>query len=247
MELKVTPSFEQSGIAVAEMFAKVIRQKPDALLGCATGSSVVGVYRHLAKLHREEGLDFSRVRTVNLDEYAGLNAEHSQSFAYFMEEHFFSQVNLKRENIYLVNGDSPDLQAEVERFNRFLAENPIDILMVGIGTNGHIGFNEPENVFSAKARLVQLEDATIQANARFFENESQVPRRAITMGTQGIVSAGTVVLIASGQSKADAIGQLLQNPNADPMLPCSIMRLCRDAHVVIDEELHRAAQPGKAG
>ena len=243
MELIITRSFSESSRYVADQFRLTVEQKPDSLLGCATGGSTEELYRYMIEDYKNGRMDFSRTRTVNLDEYIGLPRSHRQSFGCFMDTHFFRHVNLQPENIFLLDG-AGEVEEELLRFNRFINRNRIDILMVGIGTNGHIGFNEPDRVFPASARAVELEEDTIKANARFFDSIDEVPRRAITMGMLGIVKARKVVLIATGASKADAIGKLLREPVADPMLPCSILHLCADATVVIDEELHAMACGG---
>jgi glucosamine-6-phosphate deaminase len=239
MELKVTENHQESSCIVADIFADVIQKTPDALLGCATGSSVVDVYGELTKKHKQ-GLDFSSIRTVNLDEYVGLGYDHHKSFSYFMEQHFFSKTNLSWNNVFLVDG-SKNAGAELNRFNAFLEKNTIDVLMLGVGTNGHIGFNEPNSTFPVAAHEVALSSETIQSNARFFDRESDVPRKAITLGMRDILKSRKVILIASGKSKADTIGKLLWSQNADPYLPCSILRLCRDSLVVIDAELYEAS------
>lgn len=237
MKLIVTESYEESSRLLADMFEEVIAEKPDAVLGLATGSSPTGLYQCLVQDFKAGKLDFSEIHTINLDEYVGLSRSHEQSFGYYMDKHLFSLVNLKEENIMLVDG-AGDVEDEIKRYDDFLAETPIDILVLGIGNNGHIGFNEPDKVFCAGTHLVRLEEETIKANARFFEKESDVPKRAVTMGMAGIVNARKVVLIASGKAKADAVRRLLENDIIDPMLPCSIMKVCRDAVVIVDRELY---------
>ncbi len=237
MKLIVTESYEESSRVLADMFEEVITKKSDAVLGLATGSSPVGLYRYLVQDYKAGKLDFSKIHTINLDEYEGLSRSHEQSFGYFMDKHLFSEVNLKEENIMLVDG-AGDMEEQIKRYDDFLEENPIDILVLGIGNNGHIGFNEPDKVLWAGTHLVKLEEETIKANARFFEKESDVPGRAVTMGMSGIVNAEKVVLIASGKAKADAVCRLLEDDKIDPMLPCSILKVCRDAVVIVDRELY---------
>ena len=236
MKRIVTESYEESSRILADLFGDVIRNTPHPLLGCATGSSPIGLYRFLAEDYRAGKLDFSGVRTINLDEYAGLSRSHNQSFGYFMDRHLFSKVNIKEENIMLADGTG-DEQEQCRRYDGFLAENDIDILVLGIGGNGHIGFNEPAAFFTASTHVVELEEETMEANSRFFERREDVPKKAITMGMAGIVRAKKVVLIASGPAKADAIGRLFKDDRIDPMLPCSILKVCRDATVIIDREL----------
>lgn len=236
MKRIVTESYEESSRVLADMFGEVIRNTQHPLLGCATGSSPIGLYRFLTEDYRAGKLDFSGVRTINLDEYAGLPRGHNQSFGYFMDRHLFSKVNIKEENIMLADG-AGDEQEQCRRYDSFLEENDIDILVLGIGGNGHVGFNEPAGFFTANTHVVELEEETIQANSRFFERLEDVPKKAITMGMAGIVRAKKVVLIASGTAKAEAVGRLFQDDRIDPMLPCSILKVCRDAAVIIDREL----------
>lgn len=241
MKLIVTESYEESSRLLADMFEEVVAEKADAVLGLATGSSPIGLYRCLVQDFEAGKVDFSKVHTINLDEYEGLERSHKQSFGYFMDQHFFSRVNIKKENIMLVDGAGKP-EEQIRRYDEFLEKNPIDILVLGIGNNGHIGFNEPDRVFQAGTHLVELEEDTIKANARFFEKESDVPKRAVTMGMKGIVNAGKVVLIASGKAKAKAIHELFRDDIINPMLPCSILKVCREAVVVVDRELYEQVE-----
>ena len=154
-----------------------------------------------------------------------------------MDQHFFSKVNLKEENIFLVDG-AADAAKQEKRFNDFLKDNKIDIQILGIGNNGHIGFNEPDSYFTASAHKVELAEETIKANARFFEKEPDVPRSAITMGMYGIAAAAKVILVATGAAKAPAIKKLLESDHVDPQLPCSILHICEDATVIVDKDLY---------
>jgi glucosamine-6-phosphate deaminase len=240
MKLIVEDDFEKCSRRVADMFVRTVKEKPDALLGCATGGSTIGVYKCLAEDYKAGLVDFSDVRTVNLDEYIGIGHSHPQSFAYFMRKNFFSQVNIKKENIFLVDG-SKDFNHEVQKFNEFLSRSEIDILVIGIGTNGHIGFNEPGEKFISRAHAVELAEETILANSRFFENAGEVPRKAMTMGIGDVAKAKKIVLIANGQSKADAVGRLFADDFIDPQLPCSILKVCRDVTVIVDRTLADSA------
>ena len=239
MKLIVKEDYMESSRYLADLFEEVIREKPDALLGLATGSSPEGLYSCLCEDYQNGKIDLAQVSTINLDEYAGLPREHDQSFGFYMDRHFFSKVNVREENIHLING-AGDIQEEIRKYEEYLAAHPIDILVLGIGTNGHIGFNEPEDVFCARTHEVELTEDTIHANARFFESEDDVPRRAVTMGMYGIVNARKIALIASGSSKADAIRRLLENECADPQLPCSILHLCPDVSIIVDQKLYES-------
>ena len=217
MKVIKVKNYEELSRTAATIIAGVILSKPDCILGLATGSSPVGTYDQLAAMYEEGILDFSHVKSVNLDEYEGLARDHDQSFGYFMDQHFFSKVNLKEENIFLVDG-AADAAKQEKRFNDFLKDNKIDIQILGIGNNGHIGFNEPDSYFTASAHKVELAEETIKANARFFEKESDVPRSAITMGMYGIATAAKVILVATGAAKAPAIKKLLESDHVDPQL-----------------------------
>lgn len=237
MKLVVKKDYAESSRYLADMFRDTVLEKPDALLGLATGSSPIGLYDCMTEDYEKGIVDFSRVHTINLDEYEGLPRSNDQSFGYFMDKHLFSRVNIAPENIMLIDGtDDPQRQADI--YNRYLDSHRIDMLVVGIGTNGHIGFNEPEPYFESSTHVTDLTEATIKANSRFFASEDEVPNRAITMGVKGIVCAKRVALIATGEFKAAAIKQLLSDDRIDPMLPCSIMKLCADATVIIDEALY---------
>lgn len=238
MRLIISASFADSSRIAADMYIDVIRKKQDALIGCSTGGSTIGIYKYLIEDYKNGKVDFSHISTVNVDEYVGLGRRHNQSFAYFMDTNFFTHVNISMNSIFLVDG-AKVVEEEVSRFNQFLEDNTIDILMLGVGSNGHIGFNEPEEKLTASAHVVDLHPDTIKGNSRFFESIDEVPRKAITMGMCGITNAKKVVLIASGAAKADAIKRLLQDDYIDPRLPCSILKLCRDATVVIDKELYK--------
>lgn len=237
MKLVVTENYEESSRILADMVEQVIAEKKDAVLGLPTGSSPVGMYHYLVQDYQEGKVDFSEVHTINLDEYTGLEREHVQSFGYFMDQHLFSKVNVPAENIMLIDGTGSAAE-QIDRYDRFLDDNTIDILVVGIGNNGHIGFNEPDTVFHAQTHLTELESETIKANARFFEKESDVPRSAITMGMSAILKARKVVLIATGEAKAGAIERLFMDDTIDPMFPCSILKGCKDAVVVVDRDLY---------
>lgn len=198
------------------------------VLGLATGSSPIEFYKNI----RQSDLDFSEVTSVNLDEYVGLDEESDQSYAYFMKEQLFSAKPFKKS--YLPNGLASDLAAEVERYNHVLAEHPIDFQILGIGRNGHIGFNEPGAPFDGQTHLVDLAPSTIEANARFFDNPEEVPKQAISMGIANIMVAKTIVLMAYGQEKADAIKATVEGPVTEDV-PASVLQNHDDVVLIIDE------------
>lgn len=198
------------------------------VLGLATGSSPIEFYKQIVA----SDLDLSDLVSVNLDEYVGLSADNEQSYAYFMKENLFAAKPLKTS--YLPNGLAEDPEAEAVRYNQVLADNPVDFQILGIGRNGHIGFNEPGSSFEEVARVVDLAPSTIEANARFFEDASQVPQQAFSMGIANILSAKTIVLMAYGAEKADAIYGLVHGPVTEE-LPASVLQRHEDVVVIVDE------------
>ena len=225
MTVQTCLSYEEMSRKAAEIIAGVVRSKPNAVLGLATGSTPVGTYRHLVRMHRDEGLDFSRVTTVNLDEYLGLPGTHEQSYRYFMEEHLFRHVNLDPARTFLPDGLAADPVAEGLRYDELIASlGGTDIQLLGIGLDGHIGFNEPCGEFVRATHPVDLDPSTIRANARFFASEDEVPRRAITMGMGAIMGARQVLLLASGAAKRDIFEASVSGPIV-PQVPASILQL----------------------
>ncbi len=220
----------------ARIIAAQVQLKPECVLGLATGSTPVGTYKELIRFHRDEELDFSRVITVNLDEYYGLSPEHEQSYHNFMRQNFFDHINIPLENTHIPDGLTLDVAKTCAEYDSMVASlGGTDIQLLGIGDNGHIAFNEPHSFFFAQTHLVDLNEETIKANARFFESESEVPRQAITMGMRSILGAKLILLLASGPKKAAAIGQMINGP-VDPQLPASILQLHPNVMVIADKE-----------
>ncbi|MBR5475172.1 MAG: glucosamine-6-phosphate deaminase [Lachnospiraceae bacterium] len=220
----------------ANIMAAQITLKKDSVLGLATGSTPIGLYRCLIEKYNQGDLDFSQVRSVNLDEYLGLEKEHDQSYYYFMYENLFKHVNIPADATHLPDGTNADAEAECKRYHDLImGMGGIDIQLLGIGNNGHIGFNEPSDVFEECVHCVELTESTIQANARFFASEAEVPRRAITMGIGEIMAAKTVLVVASGKAKAEAVKGLISGP-ITPQLQASALRLHPNAILVADED-----------
>lgn len=224
MKLISTPNPQAMGTTSAQLIAETIQKKPNCTLGLATGSTPIPLYEALIKLH-QEGLDFSRVKTVNLDEYCGLGADHDQSYHYFMRQVFFQHINIKPENVHIPNGLAEDTAAESQRYEELIQKlGGIDLQVLGIGTNGHIGFNEPSDTFHKYTREVTLAEDTIRSNARFFERMEDVPRTAISMGIKSIMQARSIMLLSSGPSKAQILHQSLTGP-ITPQVPASVLQL----------------------
>ena len=220
--------------AAAIIAAEVIR-KPDCVLGLATGSTPVGAYEQLAVWNREGLLTFKDVHTVNLDEYKGLAPTHDQSYRYFMQENLFNHVDIDPANTFVPNGLAEDGDAECAAYDALVASFGYpDLQLLGIGHNGHIGFNEPDDVFTKPTHVVDLTQSTIDANARFFASVDDVPRQALTMGMGCIMAARKVLLVATGAGKADAVYGAFCG-SVDPKCPASILQLHNDVILVADE------------
>ncbi len=235
MNVIITKNYNESCKKAANIFKQVISENPSAKLGLATGSTAVAVYDELIKMHNNDGLDFSNIRTVNLDEYCGLEKEHEQSYRYFMNVNFFNHVNIN--NTFVAKGTG-DVQANAKELDKMVyAGGNVDIQLLGIGANGHIAFNEPGENLIACAHVEQLTQSTINANARFFDNVEDVPTKAITMGMANIMSAKKIVIIATGLTKADAIKGLIFGENITTQNPSTLLKMHSDVHVIIDEEI----------
>jgi len=223
-----------SRIAANIISAQVIL-KDNCVLGLATGSSPVGVYQRLIELCANGELDFSRVVTVNLDEYRGLPVTNEQSYRYFMNDNLFNHINIKPENTNVPNGTAPDPAAECARYENLIhALGGIDLQLLGIGNNGHIGFNEPSDAFDCDTHCVDLTESTIEANKRFFSNADEVPRQAYTMGMKAIMQARRIVMVVSGAAKAEIVKAAVCGP-ITPRVPASILQLHKDVTLVGDE------------
>lgn len=220
----------------ARIIAAQVMLKPHCVLGLATGSTPIGTYKELIRFHLEEELDFSNVTTVNLDEYYGLSPEHEQSYRYFMRQNLFDHINIPPENTHIPDGLTRDVARTCAEYDSMVSSlGGTDIQLLGIGDNGHIAFNEPHSFFFAQTHLVDLDEDTIKANARFFASEADVPRQAITMGMRSIFSAKLILLLASGPNKASAIAKMIKGP-IDPQLPASILQLHPNVVVIAEKE-----------
>lgn len=236
MRVLITDSYDQMGLEAAKIVAGQIYLKPNSVLGLATGSTPLSMYERLVAVHRTVGLDFSEVTTFNLDEYIGMGPDNPQSYHYFMQEHFFKHINIKPENVHIPNGMAQDIIAEGERYEQLIAaKGGIDLQVLGIGQNAHIGFNEPDVKFAATTHKVELDEETIMANSRFFNNVDEVPRYAISMGIKTIMMAEHVILLANGRNKARAVYKAVCG-DVTPEAPASILQLHRDVVVILDKE-----------
>ena len=232
MRIIKTETYDQMSVLAADIIGAQVLLKPACVLGLATGSSPIGTYALLAEKYDKGILDFSKVRTVNLDEYCGLSGDHPSSYRYFMDKHLFEKVNIQRENTHVPSGFTGDLDAEAERYEQLIADmGGVDLQLLGIGHNGHIGFNEPTTHFPARVHTVQLAESTINANSRLFARREDVPTMAITMGIGTIMKAKRLLLIA-GPDKAEIIERSLYG-EVTPEVPASVLQLHRDVTVIL--------------
>ena len=235
MRILETKNYGEMSALAAEMIAAQVLLKPRCVLGLATGSSPIGTYEKLVEAHKAGRLDFSQVRTVNLDEYCGLPEDNPQSYRYFMDHHLFSQVNIPRENTFLPNGTAEDMAEESRRYEALVESlGGVDLQLLGIGHNGHIGFNEPTDSFPPVVHPVALTESTIQANSRLFSRVEDVPTQAITMGIGTILKAERILLIA-GADKQDILKEALYG-KVTPWVPASVLQLHRDVTVITCRE-----------
>ena len=231
MRILETESYEKMSALAASIIGAQILLKPDCVLGLATGSSPIGTYQELVKSCEKGILDFSKVRTVNLDEYCGLTPENPQSYRYFMNTHLFDHVNIHKEHTYLPDGSAPDIEKEAERYEKLVDSlGGADLQLLGIGHNGHIGFNEPTDSFPRYVHQVDLTESTIQANSRLFDRVEDVPTKAITMGIGTIMKASRILLIA-GADKKEIIQKAMYG-EITPHVPASVLQLHRDVTVI---------------
>ena len=242
MRVIISDTYDELGRSAAMAIAGLINSKPNAVLGLATGSTPLGLYKELIRLHKEEGLDFSRVITFNLDEYVGLPKDHSQSYYHFMHEYLFKHINIAAQNVYLPSGTTNNYQAFCSWYEQRIRDcGGIDLQVLGIGTDGHIAFNEPSSSLGSRTRIKTLARQTIEDNARFFDNPEDVPVYAITMGVGTILEAQRIILLANGESNAAAIAGAIEGP-VTAMNTASALQLHKDVTFFLDE-----AAAGKLG
>lgn len=241
MKVIVTKSYEESCAVTADMICSLVKSNPAAKLGLATGGTPVPIYKRLIERCKAGEVSFAKVRTVNLDEYCGLEGTHDQSYRYFMNTNLFDHIDIDKANTYVASGMG-DLEANARALEAKVREGGTpDLQLLGIGGNGHVGFNEASDSLIARAHVEHLTESTINANARFFARREDVPTMAITMGMADILAAKQVVLVASGPAKAEAIRGLVTNDSITTHNPSTLLKLHENAVVVIDEELAAAA------
>ena len=239
MKIICAENYQEMSEKAAAMIAAQVIMKPQAVLGLATGSTPIGTYRQLIQWYNEGKLDFSQVTGINLDEYRGLTGDHPQSYRYFMQRHFYDYVNIDPARTYVPDGADPDAERACRNYDQILREaGGIDLQLLGIGLDGHIGFNEPGENFIGETHCVKLTDSTLAANSRFFSEGEQMPREAYTLGIRGILQAGKVLMLADGRDKADILQQAFRGP-VTPRVPASILQLHPDFTLIGDKEALR--------
>jgi glucosamine-6-phosphate deaminase len=236
MEVIIKSNYDEICREAARIIQQAWQKKKNLVLGLATGMTPLGVYREIIELHRKGEIDFTDAIAFSLDEYLGLEEEHPQSFAFYMKENFLKHVNIKEENIFRLEGKPADIQAHCQEYEeKIKSYGGLDIQILGIGRNGHIGFNEPGSSLSSRTRVKTLAEETVNDNARFFENEQDVPRFCLTMGIGTVMEARMIILLASGKNKSDAVFQCVEGP-VTASVPASILQLHPQAKVLVDED-----------
>lgn len=239
MRVIVEPDKATVAKRAAGFVADIVRRRPTCVLGLATGGTVLGMYAELIRMHREEGVDFSRVVTFNLDEYVGLSPSHPQSYRWFMQKNFFDHINIDVRNTHVPDGRALDFDAHCEQYEKMIKEEGgIDLQVLGLGTDGHIAFNEPGSSLGSRTRLKTLAPETIADNARFFESEKDVPRLAVTMGVGTILESRRCLLLATGSAKAKAARDTIEGP-VTAQVTASALQLHREVISILDEEAAR--------
>ena len=235
MKIIITKDYEELSRRGARFFLDAVKANPYAVLGLATGTTPLGLYAHLIADHELYGTSYAHVRTVNLDEYKGLPKTHEQSYAYFMRKNLFDGLDIDPANTNIENGMAVDEGAECARYDALLEQLPRDLQLLGLGSNGHIAFNEPGTPFGSNTHVVELAESTVKDNARLFDDISEVPRKAFTMGIQQIMQAKKILILASGANKADAVYKMVKGEVTE-QVPASVLQLHPDCVLIADRE-----------
>jgi glucosamine-6-phosphate deaminase len=235
MKVIITENYDEMSRKAGEIVTEIVKNNPNAILGLATGSSPIGMYDYMVKEHLSSGVSYAKVSSVNLDEYVGLDGANENSYAFFMSKYLFDRVNIDKKNTYLPNGKAEDKQVECDRYNALLETMKQDVQVLGIGSNGHIGFNEPGTSLDSVTHVVDLTENTIKDNSRLFDDISQVPTQAFSMGIKNIMNAKSIILLASGKNKAEAIRGLVKG-KIDVSLPASVLQLHPFVTVIVDKD-----------
>jgi len=238
MELIIFDTQQELDAYAAELFVGIVNEKPEAVLGLATGSTPIGIYDKMVELYNQKKVSFKNVTTFNLDEYVGVKPDNDQSYAYYMNQHLFSHIDIPADQIHLPNGMASDVERESNSYDAMLEARPVDVQLLGLGHNGHIGFNEPDVNLSGGTHVVKLKEETREANARFFDSMDEVPEYAITMGVGSILKANTIVLAVRGADKAEIVKEALTGP-ITTNVPASLLQTHPRVIVLLDREAGR--------
>lgn len=234
MKIIVTKDYEELSFKAAKIMLEVVRENPYAVLGLATGTTPLGLYAYMIADHEQKGTSYAHIRTANLDEYKGLPKTHPQSYAYFMRKNLFDGLGIDSENTNIENGMAADEEKECARYDEVLEQLPRDIQLLGLGSNGHIAFNEPGTPFGSGTHVVSLAESTVKDNARLFDDISEVPRKAFTMGIRQIMQAKKILILASGANKADAVAKMVKGEVTEAV-PASVLQLHPDCTLIVDK------------
>lgn len=236
MEIIRAKNYDEMSAAAAKLIIDLINSKNNCVLGLATGSTPIATYKHIISAYENNEVDFSNVTSVNLDEYKGLSPQNEQSYRYFMNTHLFDHINIDKAKTYIPNGLEPDGEKACKDYDDIIAKTGgIDLQILGMGNNGHIGFNEPDEYFPSTTHVVDLAESTIQANSRFFDSIDDVPNQAYTMGIQTIMNAKQIIVLVSGKTKANIVKEAFYGP-ITPKIPASILQLHNHVVLIGDEE-----------
>ena len=238
MDIRIFDTQEELDSYAANLFATLIKEKPNAVLGLATGSTPLGIYDKMINMYKQNQLSFRDVTTYNLDEYVGLQPDNDQSYAFYMKKNLFSHIDIPEAQTHLPKGMAQDMAAECKQYEAKLAAQPIDIQLLGLGHNGHIGFNEPDTHLNGETHVVKLKEETRTANARFFASMDEVPTEAVTMGVGSILKANTIVLVVRGSDKASIVKEALTGP-ITTNVPASLLQTHARVIVLLDREAGR--------
>lgn len=235
MKVIVSKDYDEMSKKAGVFFINLLKEKPQAKLGLATGSTPVGLYKELVKANKEGEITFSFAKTVNLDEYVGIDPNNEQSYRYFMNQNLFNHVNIDKKNTYLPNADKRD-EKYLDDYNKLLDDfGTRDIQVLGLGNNGHVAFNEPAKKLNKRTSIIELSQSTIEANSRFFESKDEVPRYAISMGMADIFNAKTLIVLASGENKREVVRRILEENEVYPEFPASYLSLHPNVYLFVDE------------
>ena len=235
MIIIITKDYVGLSVRAARVMLEVVKENPYAVLGLATGTTPLGLYAHMIADHEKHGTSYAHIRTVNLDEYKGLPKTHEQSYAYFMRKNLFDGLDIDHENTNIENGMAENEEKECARYDELLEQLPRDIQLLGLGSNGHIAFNEPGTPFGSGTHIVELAESTVKDNARLFDDISEVPRKAFTMGIRQIMQAKKILILASGANKADAVCKMVKGEVTEAV-PASVLQLHPDCVLIADRE-----------